>query len=462
MDEASERQAVGCTSSGGAPAESPQLGLDAFLAQSTSEDNVSFEAIMSDAAKRDMAKVHNAWLFDRERQLKIKYDEALTLGTSGAHDHESDVSKSLDTWTYTCKNTLMYIPEGAAATSDELLESAKRTRVINHANTRFSKQALAQLHKTPSTPGQQQQQQQPTPDQQMHQQKLAQINVIAKIGVDGREANARQTPRVNGFAFVEPSPSPMPGRLAGDESPMMVWGEIESTPFRLDAVGGGSSTPFLHRPDNGPEFKIPQVPERERLALSLEERASAARRQKKADALKQMQRNLASSSSSSPSSQQRNNNNNNNNSSPASMSDKFNSMSPAAQRLLSSKIQLKSPLAGTTGTGSSSSSGRNTMTPSPLVVNINHSPFSSNRSSSVKSPYVGIVSPSPSGIKVISGVAKKSTVAASSLSAIAAAAAADSKQKATSSSSSNSLKRPAPADSASLTDDLLKLPKTSF
>ena len=457
MDEASERQAVGCTSSGGAPAESPQLGLDAFLAQSTSEDNVSFEAIMSDAAKRDMAKVHNAWLFDRERQLKIKYDEALTLGTSGAHDHESDVSKSLDTWTYTCKNTLMYIPEGAAATSDELLESAKRTRVINHANTRFSKQALAQLHKTPSTPGQQQQQQQPTPDQQMHQQKLAQINVIAKIGVDGREANARQTPRVNGFAFVEPSPSPMPGRLAGDESPMMVWGEIESTPFRLDAVGGGSSTPFLHRPDNGPEFKIPQVPERERLALSLEERASAARRQKKADALKQMQRNLASSSSSSPSSQQRNNSNNN--SSPASMSDKFNSMSPAAQRLLSSKIQLKSPLAGTTGTGSSSSSGRNTMTPSPLVVNINHSPFSSNRSSSVKSPYVGIVSPSPSGIKVISGVAKKSTVAASSLSAIAAA---DSKQK-TTSSSSNSLKRPAPVgDSASLTDDLLKLPKTSF
>lgn len=35
------------------------------------------------------------------------------------------------------------------------------------------------------------------------------------------------------------------------ESPLMTWGEIESTPFRLD----GSDTPYVER-NHGPSFKV--------------------------------------------------------------------------------------------------------------------------------------------------------------------------------------------------------------
>lgn len=39
---------------------------------------------------------------------------------------------------------------------------------------------------------------------------------------------------------------------SGDaESPLMTWGEIESTPFRLD----GSDTPYVER-NHGPSFKV--------------------------------------------------------------------------------------------------------------------------------------------------------------------------------------------------------------
>ena len=41
------------------------------------------------------------------------------------------------------------------------------------------------------------------------------------------------------------------------ESPLMTWGEIESTPFRLD----GSNTPYVER-NHGPSFKVPNIQRR--------------------------------------------------------------------------------------------------------------------------------------------------------------------------------------------------------
>lgn len=63
----------------------------------------------------------------------------------------------------------------------------------------------------------------------------------------------------------------------------MTWGEIEGTPFRLD----GSDTPIPRTP-GGPQFKIPDVPSRERLALALADKASKQSRTKKEDALKKV------------------------------------------------------------------------------------------------------------------------------------------------------------------------------
>jgi len=67
-----------------------------------------------------------------------------------------------------------------------------------------------------------------------------------------------------------------------DASPLMTWGEIEGTPFRLD----GSDSPFIGS-TRGPMFKIPDVPRRDRLLHELAEQTSKAHRDKKEKALKQ-------------------------------------------------------------------------------------------------------------------------------------------------------------------------------
>jgi len=71
---------------------------------------------------------------------------------------------------------------------------------------------------------------------------------------------------------------------------MMTWGEIEGTPFRLD----GSDTPLRNSAGQGPQFRIPEVPKRDKLALELAEKASKSHRMKKVQALKQVTANFAS------------------------------------------------------------------------------------------------------------------------------------------------------------------------
>lgn len=97
----------------------------------------------------------------------------------------------------------------------------------------------------------------------------------------------------------------------------MTWGEIESTPFRLD----GSDTPIAER-NHGPSFKVcrpgwgmldvrlfaftdvpiiffscsPKIPEpgrRERLGLKMANEAAAKNRAKKQEALRKVTENLA-------------------------------------------------------------------------------------------------------------------------------------------------------------------------
>ena len=67
-----------------------------------------------------------------------------------------------------------------------------------------------------------------------------------KVGADGKEIVRPETPLVNGFKLVSMAPSPA---LGVADSPLMTWGEVESTPFRLE----GCETPLLHA---GPGFTI--------------------------------------------------------------------------------------------------------------------------------------------------------------------------------------------------------------
>jgi len=91
-----------------------ELSLDEFLAKNTSEDNVSFEMLIKDAEKKQRAKTHQAWLYEKEQLHKLKAADSMLMIEDGSEPKKSadDITKSLDTWTYTSKNTLMFVPDG--------------------------------------------------------------------------------------------------------------------------------------------------------------------------------------------------------------------------------------------------------------------------------------------------------------------------------------------------------------
>uniref|UniRef100_A0A674P167 Ess-2 splicing factor homolog n=1 Tax=Takifugu rubripes TaxID=31033 RepID=A0A674P167_TAKRU len=269
--------------------------LDKFLAKNTSEDNALFEHIMDLAKQKE--KVKHSWLYEAEAEFKevllngcpfsvSEYfsKEAFavfkTLKNNVYHfqRHEQNlalqpiekaalecVKAGLETWEYKAKNALMYYPEGV---KDDTL--FKKPREIVHKNTRFNGDPFSKtLNKSQI-------------------QQAAALNAQfkqGKVGPDGKELIPHDSPAVNGYGYVAP-PSPAPGVA---ESPLMTWGEIESTPFRLD----GSDTPYTER-NLGPSFKIPEPGRRERLGLKMANEAAAKNRAKKKEALRKVTENLAS------------------------------------------------------------------------------------------------------------------------------------------------------------------------
>ncbi|XP_076020364.1 splicing factor ESS-2 homolog [Genypterus blacodes] len=237
--------------------------LDRFLAKNTSEDNASFEQIM-DLAK-DKEKMRHAWLYEAEAEFKQRHEENLALPSAERAALDA-VKAGLETWEYKAKNALMYYPEGVED-DDSVF---KRPREVVHKNTRFTVDPFSKaLNKSQI-------------------QQAAALNAQfkqGKVGPDGKELIPHDSPNVNGYGF-ERTPSPAPGVA---ESPLMTWGEIESTPFRLD----GSDSPYVER-NHGPSFKIPEPGRRERLGLKMANEAAAKNRAKKQEALRKVTENLAS------------------------------------------------------------------------------------------------------------------------------------------------------------------------
>lgn len=237
--------------------------LDRFLAKNTSEDNASFEQIMDLA--EDKEKLRHSWLYEAEAEFKERHEKNLALPSAEKAALEC-TKAGLETWEYKAKNALMYYPEGVEDKDDVF----KKPREVLHRNTRFVGDPFSKaLNKSQI-------------------QQAAALNAQfkqGKVGPDGKELIPHESPNVNGYGF-ERTPSPAPGVA---ESPLMTWGEIESTPFRLD----GSDTPYVER-NHGPSFKIPEPGRRERLGLKMANEAAAKNRAKKQEALRKVTENLAS------------------------------------------------------------------------------------------------------------------------------------------------------------------------
>ncbi|XP_016415796.1 protein DGCR14-like isoform X1 [Sinocyclocheilus rhinocerous] len=236
--------------------------LDRFLAKNTSEDNASFEQIMELVEDKD--KLRHAWLYEAENEYNERHEQNLALPSTEKQALEC-TKAGVETWQYKAKNALMYYPEGE---KDDTL--FKTPREVLYKNTRFNVDPFCKaLNKSQI-------------------QQAAALNAQfkqGKVGPDGKELLPHESPKVNGYGF-EGKASPAPGVA---ESPLMTWGEIESTPFRLD----GSDTPLVER-SHGPSFKIPVPGRRERLGLKMANEAAAKNRAKKQEALRKVTENLAS------------------------------------------------------------------------------------------------------------------------------------------------------------------------
>jgi protein DGCR14 len=240
------------------------LRLDQYLSINTSEDNISFEQIMEETQKKERSKDHQAWLYKQQALTHSSGENAITheLPVPSIEDQaKMNNPDNAQFWPYTVKNAVMYFPEGAQLTAAEKIEQAKHVRSIHHTNTRFEVDPFTIAS---------------TIDSSSRVATPARPNALLRpqIDIDGREIKRLESPQVGGYGFVV-TPSPMPG-AHGDESPMMTWGQIEGTPFCLDA---GNETPSAS--NGGPQFKIIETPFREQLALELVEKNAAQHRKKK-------------------------------------------------------------------------------------------------------------------------------------------------------------------------------------
>jgi protein DGCR14 len=270
--------------------------LDSFLDNYTSEDNQSFQEIIEAADEKLRQKF--AILYGEEEKRAVIMDKSLALPDIATQFAPIEGPKTVDTWTYRNKNYIMYTPDGVELTKAEKLEMSKLKMEISHSNTRMkespfddkqNKATISELAKLQAKPN--------------------------KVGVDGKDVDFGMAPQVRGFNFVK-TPSPCPGV---SESPLMTWGEIEGTPFRLD----GGDTP-VRRSTNGPSFHIQTTSKRENLALQLAGAVSDKARAKKQKAIEAARRNIASPQI-------------------RDSLERLASMSPAARRLATSKLGISTP-----------------------------------------------------------------------------------------------------------------------
>uniref|UniRef100_A0A1B6CZD1 Uncharacterized protein n=1 Tax=Clastoptera arizonana TaxID=38151 RepID=A0A1B6CZD1_9HEMI len=274
-----------------------KLSLDQYLGSHTSEDNNSFQEIIKESEQQHRHK--HSWLYEGEESSNLTKGQSLILPSIEEQANCIERPLNIETWNYRNKNYIMYVPDGIQLTQNEEIEQARSRQEISHNNTRLEKCPFDENQNKETIQG----------------LAISQSRIMeGKIGVDGKELTFGDTPRINGFSFVK-TPSPAPGV---NESPLMTWGNLEGTPFRLD----GGDTPLRATP--GPCFKIPEPPKREKLALALAEKAGERHRDRKKKAILAAQRQFNTPSPKN---------------SIGSPLERIQSMSPAAQRLASSQIR---------------------------------------------------------------------------------------------------------------------------
>jgi len=243
--------------------------LDKFLANHTSEDNESFFALQEEAEKKHRLK--NAWMYKDEKLYLEEKAKQMILPSIEEQAALPVKPDQLEGWTYQNINSVFHNPDTLELSYEEKLDLAKKQKVIKHDNTRLSKNPWKSEKQV---------------DLMRREAEQRKIDLVSgKVGSDGKEIVRPETPMVNGYKLMTMAPSPA---LGVADSPLMTWGEVESTPFRLE----GGETPLFPMAGGAGSgckgFTMADVPERDKIAKELADKNSRYYRERKAKALEQV------------------------------------------------------------------------------------------------------------------------------------------------------------------------------
>ena len=231
------------------------LGLDSFLSDYTSEDNDSFSEIVAQELNRFIKKY--PW-------LNGHINHHLCL------DHKSDIDEQQHI-KYEPRNSLMYIPDGAPLSASELLEATKGPpKKVSAIDTRFPDGHM-ELQREILNSSQQEQETEVTSGRvgERTPQFTSRIRTLredkqffSSNGLDGGKIADRKVAKNDNHSYVH-TPSPVPGEQF---TPFMTWGTVDGTPLILSS---GSDTPAHITATSTSRFNVPETPIRDKIGQQL-------------------------------------------------------------------------------------------------------------------------------------------------------------------------------------------------
>ncbi|KAI9721432.1 MAG: hypothetical protein M1812_002194 [Candelaria pacifica] len=219
------------------------ISLGNFQAKYTSEDNESFYRLLD---KQNLKRAEKyAWMWagnkipaarqiaHRQRDVRLLEARVIQEAEDGEKNQlvalDEDGRKAMpDTWKARPDNQFMFAPDSIEDEMETLQQRAESLskappKAVVYDNTRLPPPLPDRDHATPSSPSISAVQDaiagRPRPS-------------LSEPGFSGGE-----TPRVNGYSFVDSAPSPTPSELG---VPPLTWGTLESSPILL---GSGDATP---------------------------------------------------------------------------------------------------------------------------------------------------------------------------------------------------------------------------
>ncbi|KAI9795541.1 MAG: hypothetical protein M1835_005565 [Candelina submexicana] len=233
------------------------MSLGSFQAKYTSEDNESFYKLLDKQNQKRAEKYAWMWAGNKipaSRQIAHRQREGRLLEARASQEAEDgeksqrtirdvDERKAMpDTWKARPNNQFMFVPDSVEDEMETVQQGAESLskappKAVVYDNTRLPPPLP---EPDPPVP--------PSPSISVVQDAIAgrPRPSSSESGFSGGE-----TPRVNGYSFVDSAPSPTPSELGA--SPMM-WGTVEGSSLLL---GGGDATPN--------PFKIKSQSKREEL-----------------------------------------------------------------------------------------------------------------------------------------------------------------------------------------------------